>query len=102
MLYNPSNNRSISIILKYLDYLGYNLEPEIVYSSLLDIDLDIDQEPPHLPLIYTSDNQIYMGEERCIQFYSDATLILHLRDKAESFDKDFQFYPRNLRKIKVE
>jgi hypothetical protein len=96
-LYNPTNNRSISNILKYLDYKGYDLEPEDVSVSLMDTDLDM----RYFPIIQT-ENILYVGEYKCVQFYSDATLILHLKEKAENFEKYNPSYPKNLYKIKIE
>lgn len=99
ILYNPCDNRPIHYILKYLDYLEYNLEPNY---TIMDIDMNL----PNLPIIYTyDDNKWYIGEKQCIQFYTDATLILHLKDKADNFNKyelSKPFYPRQLRKIKIE
>ncbi len=56
-------------------------------------------------MIYTYDNKWYFRENQCIKFYSDATLILHLKDKSDNFNKYesyLPFYPRKLRKIKIE
>jgi hypothetical protein len=105
ILYNPCDNRPIDYILKYLDYLEYNLEPSYIHNSIMDMDIDMDIDLPNLPMIYTYDNKWYIGENQCIQFYSDATLILHLKDKADNFNKyelSHPFYPRKLRKIKIE
>lgn len=105
IIYNPSNGipRSIQNILKYLDYLGYDLEPTEVNIHNIDIDIDIDVDIlQNLPMIYTYDNKWYFGEYNCIKFYSDATLIIHLKDKADNFNKYLPFYPRKLHKIKIE
>jgi hypothetical protein len=106
ILYNPRDGmaRSIQNILKYLEYLGYDLEPTQVNIENIDIDINEDILQ-HLPMIYTYDNKWYFGEYDCIKFYSDATLILHLKDKADNFNKyelSHPFYPRKLRKIKIE
>ena len=97
ILYNPSNNRSIYTILKYLDYREYNLDPHIICDSLIDSDI---VETPSIYVI--NNNEWYIGETQCVKFYSDSTLIMHLKDKAETFDKHSPSYPRRLHKIKVE
>lgn len=97
ILYDPSNNRSIYKILKYLDYRKYNLEPHTICNSIIDSDII------NSPSIYVIDNnKWYTGETECVKFYSDFTLIMHLKDKAETFDRYSPSYPRRLHKIKVE
>lgn len=105
ILYNPSKGipRSIQNILKYVDYLGYDLEPTQVNIENIDIDIDINEDIlQNLPMIYTYDNKWYFGEYDCIKFYSDVTLIMHLKDKADNFNKYFPFYHIKLHKIKIE
>lgn len=107
ILYNSSKGipRSIQNILKYVDYLGYDLEPTQVNLDNIDIDIDVRDILQNLPMIYTYDNKWYFGEHDCIKFYSDATLIMHLKDKADEFNKYelyFPFYQKKLNKIKIE
>lgn len=97
ILYNPSHNRSIFNILKYLDYRQFALEPSLTQESLIDSDV-VDS-----PSIYEVDTEKwYIGEHECIKFYSDSTLIMHLKDKSETFNKQYPNYPKQLYKIKIE
>jgi hypothetical protein len=93
ILYSQHNNRHIFNILKYLDYIGYNLEPDAICDLLLD----------NTPSIYEfENNKWYIGEKECIKFYTDSSLIIHLKDKADAFNRYYPNYAQHLYKIKTE
>lgn len=93
-----TNDSSIAKILLYLDYLNYDLEPDIVEKDIIDFPAYI----THIPSIVTYDGDIFSGERECILFYHNITNILHLREKAEDFINIQPKYCKNLRKIKID
>lgn len=98
ILYDNDNNSSIAKILLYLDYLNYDLEPDVIEKDIIDF-------PDYIkciPSIVTSCGNLYSGERECILFYYDATNILHLKEKAEDFINIQPKYCKNLRKIKID
>jgi hypothetical protein len=91
VLYTHHNNRYIDNILTYLNYQNYNLDPYILHYSLEN----------ESPSIYSIDNNMwYIGEKECIRFYVESSLITHLKDKAEYFNRNYSM--KNSHKIKVE
>lgn len=101
VLYNCNNNNiSIKYILAYLDYLGYELEPDYIYESIFNVDVDVDVL--QAPSICTYENNVYIGETECVKFYTEMTNITHLKDKAYEFNKYYSRYPKKLHKIKIE
>lgn len=88
----------IAKILLYLDFLNYDLEPEVVEKDILDFPEYITS----LPSIVTYDGHIFCGERECILFYHNATNIFHLKEKAESFVSTTPTYCKTLRKIKID
>lgn len=98
ILYDNDNNSVIAKILLYLDFLNYDLEPELVEKDILDFPEYI----TCIPSIVTYDGQVFSGERECVLFYHHATNIFHLREKAEDFINTTPTYCKNLRKIKID
>lgn len=98
ILYDPSNNQTLSNILRYVDYLGYSLEPEVVEINILDFPEYIKTTPS----IITFNGQLYNGENECVHFLYEITNIMHLRDKSYSFIKEHPHYPKSLFKVKID
>lgn len=76
---NYYTQSSIIVILKYLHDLGYVIHPVSVIQ---------DNNFPH-PTIMTEEGKIYSGEDNCVKFYTEQSLILHLREKAYTKYKSF-------------
>ena len=97
ILYDTKDS-SIAKILLYLDYLNYDLEPDVVEKDIIDF-------PDYIkciPSIVTYDGNLFSGERECILFYHNTTNIFHLREKAENFTNMHPNYCKNLRKIKID
>jgi hypothetical protein len=98
VLYNIS--QPIFNIINYLSYRGYNLEP--IY---------IDNKSDNIcPIITTESNEIYIGEKKCIEFYTNQSCIIHLNDKSREFNEhsnslhvktNFNYCNKNI-KIKID
>jgi len=98
ILYDNSNDSIIAKILLYLDYLNYDLEPDIVEKDIIDFPAYI----TCIPSIITYDGEIFSGERECVLFYHNITNILHLREKAEDFKNIQPKYHKTLRKVKID
>lgn len=81
ILYNPVKSTTINNIINYIAYLGYDLVPKNIIDNKISV-------------IQTEQGEVYIGEKECIQFYTDQTLIMHLSDKANYFNR--------YHKIKIE
>jgi len=80
-------------ILVYLKYLNFDLQPvHYIYTGETK-----DTTRIHLFVEDASGNkEVISGEKDCIQFFSDQTCIIHLKDKANDFVKN-KFKPRLVR-----
>jgi hypothetical protein len=76
-----------------MNYTIYNITPNIKniiqylcyhkYSSLFPTFINSTQHPK-CPII-TTKNKVYIGENACIKFYTNESLIIHLKDKSNDF-----------------
>lgn len=93
-LKDPESNAILNII-NYLDNLNYDLHPcEIIEEDYPDWVTE-------LPSIYDIENEtLYRGETNVIQYYTNMTNIIHLKDKSQcpskrnvwSIDNIFKYF----------
>lgn len=84
ILYNPNKSTTIINIINYLYYMGYNLVPSNYIENRTSV-------------IRTNLGQLFVGEIECIKFFTEQTLITHLSEKANEFDR-----LNSYRKLKIE